>query len=100
MRSSIAFPASSTRPKRRAAACAARRGRRHVVRLSDLDRELLARARAGLDESALAALARDAEGELAPFRTGMAPAIFARAREAAIDRLVRERFKLPIVTFD
>lgn len=71
-----------------------------VARLADLDRELLAQARAGLDESARAALARDAEGELAPFRTGMAADAFARAREAAIDRLVRERFKLPIVTLD
>jgi hypothetical protein len=71
-----------------------------VARLAELERELLAQARARLDEAALAALARDAEGELAPFRIAMAPDVFARAREAAIDRLVRERFRLPIVTFD
>jgi hypothetical protein len=29
----------------------------------------------------------------------MAPDAFARAHEAAIDRLVRERYGLPVVTF-
>jgi hypothetical protein len=66
-------------------------------RLAVLDRELLRTARQSLDEATQGALAREAEEELAGFRLSMAADIFARAREAAIDRLVRERFRLPTV---
>ncbi len=66
-------------------------------RLAALDRELLQQARAALDDAARASLSREAESELAGFRTGMAADAFARAHDAAIDRLVRERFKLPTV---
>ena len=52
-----------------------------------------------LDDATRAVLARDTEESLAPFRAGMAPDAFARAREGAIDALVRERFKLPAVAF-
>jgi hypothetical protein len=68
-------------------------------RLSALDAELVQRARATLDEAALGLLSREAELELSGFRHGMAEDAFARARGAVIDRLVRERFKLPIVAF-
>jgi hypothetical protein len=71
-----------------------------VARLSALDAELMRRARSALDAANAAALAREAEEELAAFRSGMAPDAFARAREAATDRLVRERFALPTITFD
>jgi hypothetical protein len=70
-----------------------------LERLAALDRELLEAARATLDEATRAALAREAEDELAPFRGGMAPDAFARARESAIDRLVRERMGLPTIAF-
>lgn len=66
-------------------------------RLAALDRELLQQARAALDDAARTSLSREAERELAEFRTGMTADAFARAREAAIDRLVRERFNLPTV---
>ena len=66
-------------------------------RLAALDRELLQRARRALDETTQAGLAREAEEELAGFRLAMAAEVFARAREAAIDRLVRERFGLPTI---
>src|SRR6185295_4133523 len=66
-------------------------------RLAALDAELVQRARASLDEGVRAALAREAESELAAFRGGMAADTFAQAREAAIDRLVRERTGLPTV---
>jgi hypothetical protein len=69
-----------------------------IGRLAILDQELLQRARAGLDEQTRAALAREAENELAPFRTAMSPEVFGRAREAAIDHLVRQRFGLPTVS--
>jgi hypothetical protein len=69
-------------------------------RLSSLDAQLLAVARARLDEPTRIALAREAEAELATFRSGMAADAYARARDAAIDRLVRERFGLPVVGFN
>lgn len=71
-----------------------------VERLSMLDAELMRQARSGLDAADAASLARDAEDELAAFRSGMAPDAFARAREAATDRLVRERFGLPTIAFE
>lgn len=70
-----------------------------VERLAALDRELLDAARASLDEASRAALRREADEELASFRAGMSPDAFARAREAAIDRLVRERAGLPTIAF-
>ena len=73
--------------------------RRLIDRLAALDRELLQHARAAVDAGTLADLTRQSDEELAPFRLGMAPDGFARAREAAIDRLVRERCKLPTVAF-
>ena len=70
-----------------------------IARLGLLDAELLEQAQASLDEETQAALAREADAELAPFRAGMAADAFTRARDAAIGRLVRERFGLPVVTF-
>ena len=68
-------------------------------RLSALDAELVRQARDILDEVTRAALTREAESELAGFRSGMSADAFARAREAAVDRLVRERVKLPTIAF-
>ncbi|MGH9141024.1 MAG: hypothetical protein ACRD2I_07770 [Vicinamibacterales bacterium] len=70
-----------------------------IDRLRALDAELVHTARAALDETVRAALAREAESELTGFRTGMTADGFARAVEAAIDRLVRERARLPTITF-
>jgi hypothetical protein len=68
-------------------------------RLTVLDAALVQQARATLDDAARAALAGEAESELAGFRSGMTADAFARARDAAMDRLVRERFKLPTIAF-
>ena len=68
-------------------------------RLAALDAELVRQARGTLDEVTRAALAREAESELAGFRSGMTADAFARAREAAVDRLVRERARLPTIAF-
>jgi hypothetical protein len=68
-------------------------------RLSALDAALLQQAREALDNAALDAMARDADAELAGFRAGMAADAFARAHEAAVNRLVRERFALPTIAF-
>ena len=70
-----------------------------IDRLGALDAELVHTARAALDEPTRAALAREAESELAGFRFGLTADGFARALEAAIDRLVRERARLPTITF-
>ncbi|MBI3402330.1 MAG: hypothetical protein HY048_12995 [Acidobacteria bacterium] len=70
-----------------------------IDRLTLLDADLLRRARATLDEAARAALMKEAEAELAPFARSMPADALARARELAVDRLVRERFGLPTVAF-
>lgn len=70
------------------------------ARLVDLDRDLLRCVRAAMDAARLAEVASEAEGELAPFRSGMAAEAYARARDAAIDRLVRARLNLPSVAFE
>ena len=64
-------------------------------RLTALDAELVQQARATLDEATVTALRREADGELAGFRAGMTAEAFARAHDAAVDRLVRERVRLP-----
>ncbi len=68
-------------------------------RLSSLDAEIVEQARAALDETARQDVAREAEDALAAFRSTMAPEAVTRARDAAIDRLVRERFALPTLAF-
>lgn len=73
--------------------------RASIARLSALDIELLQAARAALDEESRAAIGHEAEEELAAFRDRLAGDAFARAREAVVDRLVRERFGLPTVVF-
>jgi hypothetical protein len=70
-----------------------------LERLAALDRELLDAARQTLDETSRTAINHEAEAELAAFRSSMAAEAFARAREAAIDRLIRERLGLPIIGF-
>jgi hypothetical protein len=70
-----------------------------VDRLTALDAEMLRVSRATLDETTRARLIEEAEAELAPFAQRMAADAFGRARELAIDRLVRERFSLPTVAF-
>ena len=70
-----------------------------ITRLEALDRELLQQARAMVGPEAGLALSGEAEAELSPFRDGMSPDAYARAREAAIDRLVRERYNLPLVAY-
>jgi len=70
-----------------------------IARLAAIDADLLTAARAALEEGQLAALTREAEADLAPFRGGMTPEAWARARAGAVDRLVRQRLALPVVAF-
>ena len=71
-----------------------------IARLAALDAELLRQARALLDSPTRTALSNEVEESLAPFRAGMAPEPMARARQGALDALVRERFMLPRIAFD
>jgi len=74
--------------------------RRAVIdRLTALDAELLEQARGMLDDAARTAMVREADEELIPFRAGMPPDAFTRARHAAVDRLVRDRLGLPTISF-
>jgi len=86
----------------RAGARGLRGAARHALigRLRELDAELLVVARAAIDESTRARLARDADEELAAFRASMPPESFARAKAAALDRLVREKLALPTLAYD
>jgi hypothetical protein len=68
--------------------------------LRTLDDDLLRIARAEAPADLSARLDADAESELAPFKTRMPPAEFARARAAAVDRLLRDAFRLPRLTYD
>jgi hypothetical protein len=70
-----------------------------IERLAALDREMLLMARASLDDRSRADLAREADEGLAGFRNQMNADRFTRVREAEIDRLARERFGLPILSF-
>jgi hypothetical protein len=71
-----------------------------ISRLAVFDEDLLRQMRTALDDPTRAALAQEAESSLLPFRAAMAPEVFARARDSAVDALLRERFKLPRITFD
>jgi hypothetical protein len=71
-----------------------------IARLASLDAELLQQARSSLDPPTRTALSNEVEESLAPFRAGMAPESLARARQCALDALVRERFRLPRIDFD
>lgn len=65
------------------------------TRLTALDADLMTIARGALSDRDREAIARAADGELAPFRARMAADAFERARAAAFDRLVRDRFSVP-----
>jgi hypothetical protein len=71
-----------------------------VARLAAADRELLQAAREALTDSQRQQLENDSHAELAAFRATMPPAAYARAHDAAMDRLVRERARLPTLVFE
>jgi hypothetical protein len=73
---------------------------RLIERLAVIDADILQVARASLGADAAAAIGREADADLAAFRTAMPAEAYARAREAAIDRLVRDRCGLPVIRFE
>jgi len=88
---------------------AARAGARHLRgdarqalldRLRDLDRALLDAARAQLDPPTREALAAEAARELEPFRDRLPREAYERSLAASLDRLVRERRRLPVIGYE
>ncbi len=70
-----------------------------LERLGDIDRALLASAReaagAGLDD-----VEDDARAELASFESRLDADAYARAVDGSMERLLRERLRLPVVRFE
>lgn len=73
---------------------------RLLARLRTLDASLLDAVRARCDEATLDELGRDADVELAAFRGRMPAEAYQQSRRACIDRLVRDRARLPILMFE
>jgi hypothetical protein len=71
-----------------------------VDRLTALDRDMMAAAMAEVDAATLRGLTAEAEQELTPFGSRMPPDARAQAREAAVQRLVRESLGLPTVRYE
>ncbi len=71
-----------------------------VGRLRELDAQLLAAIRSALPPASLHALTAEAEVELAPFRDRMPAEALDRARQACVDRLLRERQGLPTIGYE
>jgi hypothetical protein len=71
-----------------------------LERLRTIDKSLLDDAYAQCDEATRRELLAEADAELAPFRTRMAPDAFEQSRRAAVDRLLRDRRRLPTVAFE
>jgi hypothetical protein len=73
---------------------------RIVERLGAIDGELVNAAVDGIEEARTAELAKEADAELAPFRSRMPPDALENARRAAVHRLVRESVGLPVITYE
>jgi hypothetical protein len=71
-----------------------------VERLRGLDDTLVGAAREQCDAATLQRLGAEADAELAPFRDRMPRDAFEQSRRACIDRLIRERRRLPVVAYD
>jgi hypothetical protein len=71
-----------------------------VARLGPLDRALIEAARAALSAAELEAFRREAEAELDRYRQRIAPEAWQRAVDVTVDRLLRERVGLPVMTLE
>lgn len=71
-----------------------------LARLAELDGQLMAAARAQVSESGREALRRDAQAELAPFRARMPQAAYEQSIAACMDRLLRDRARIPTLALE
>jgi hypothetical protein len=92
---------SSELDRVRASAGGLRGDRRKVLieRLAAADAALLAMARGALDVRVLAEIRSEADAQVTGAGLGMPNEVRQRARERAVDQLIRERLGLPIVVF-
>jgi hypothetical protein len=74
--------------------------RQLVERLRVLDALLIDGVRARVDAATLSALAAEADAELHAFRDRMPAEAYAAARSACVDRLLRDRYALPVVALE
>jgi hypothetical protein len=70
-----------------------------LARLRAIDLELMTVAREALSDAERHALGAAADDELAGFRERLIPEAYTRARETAIDRLLRDRAGLPTIVY-
>jgi hypothetical protein len=70
-----------------------------IARLEELDRELLEAVHATAGEELLASATAEAEADLGDFRARMAASDYARARDAAVRALLRDRCRLPVIAY-
>jgi hypothetical protein len=73
---------------------------RIVDALAALDRRVIDASAAAVDASVADALRREAEAELAPFGSRLSPDARARAAAAAFERLVRDTFGIPVISYE
>ena len=71
-----------------------------LERLEAIDADLIDAARTRIGAETLQQIEGEAAVELAPFRDRMAREVYERSRRAAEDRLIRERLRLPVITFE
>jgi hypothetical protein len=71
-----------------------------LQRLAVLDRTLVDAARSRCDAPTLQRLTAEADAELRAFRTRMPAEAYERSRVACVDRAIRERLRIPVLTFD
>jgi hypothetical protein len=69
-------------------------------RLAALDAELLAAAKAAIPDDLREELQRESERELATFRARMPSDAYGRSLAACVDRLIRDRARLPVLTLE
>ena len=85
------------------AAASPSRGEARRRVLDDLrlyDTQLVAAANARCDAQTRQALVAEAEEELAPFRARMPAEAYEQSRQACVTRLLRERLRLPVLTYE
>ena len=71
-----------------------------LERLRTLDTSLAGAARAACGADVLQRLGAEADLELAPFLARMPRDAYEQSRQACIDRLIREHYRLPVIAFD
>jgi hypothetical protein len=71
-----------------------------LARLRALDASLIDAVRSRCDVETMQRLGMEADAELAPFRERMPREAYKQSHRACIDRLIRDRARLPIVAFE